>query len=173
VAPPDFELRTAILLIKARARKKDLSMNVAKLLAANITDNRKLEGVLIKLFAKAENEKQEVTEDFARSVLGEKTTSEHKKVTAEEFMRAVCDYFDIKPSALKGDKRDRPIAQPRQILMYLLRREISLPYMEIGGILGGRDHTTIIHGEAKIADMMVSNTRIREDVEKIKERVFK
>lgn len=173
IAPPDFELRTAILLIKARAKGKEMPIEIAKTLSANITDNRKLEGALIKLLATAEIRKVPITSELALEILGEKNTTEHKKTTAEEVVKTVCDYFNLKLTAIRGEKRERPVAQPRQILMYLLRRELSLPYMEIGDILGGRDHSTIIHGEEKIARLLSSSEKIREDVEKIKGRIYK
>lgn len=173
IAPPDFELRSAILLIKAKAKGKELPIDVAKILAANITDNRKMEGALIKLLATADLKKLPITKDLALEILGERSKTEHKRATAEGAMSAVCGYFDLKPTLIKGGKRDRPIARPRQILMYILRTELNLPYVEIGDILGGRDHSTIIHGEKKISRMVVESTSLREDVEKIKEKLYK
>jgi len=172
IAPPDFELRTAILLIKSKARGKEIPIEAAKILSANIADTRRLEGTLIKMLALSEMKKVPITTELAMEVLGKAPILELKKVTAEEVVAAVCTYFDLKTKNIKGEKRNRPIALPRQILMYLLRRELNLPYMEIGGILGGRDHTTIMHGEEKVANMIIKSERLRTDVEKIRQKIF-
>jgi len=85
---------------------------------------------------------------------------------------AVCSYFNCKMALIKSEKRDRPIAFPRQVLMYLLRVELRLSLSEIGEILGGRDHTTIIHGVDKITELLPMSDRLRDDIANIKQKVF-
>lgn len=170
ISPPDFELRTAILLIKSKARGKELPIETAKVLAENINDTRRLEGTLTKLMAVAQMQNRELSAAFARELLGEAPKEKNNKVSPQEMLEAVCEYFDLKPSQIKGDKRDRPIALPRQILMYLLKTELSLPHEEIGGFLGGRDHTTIMHGVEKIKKMVLESERTREDIRRVKEK---
>ena len=87
-------------------------------------------------------------------------------------MRAVALHYDLKMGQLTGPKRDRPIAVPRQILMYLLRTELKLPLMEVGRLLGGRDHTTIMHGVDKVTKLMPINEDIRVDIAGIKKKLY-
>jgi chromosomal replication initiator protein len=80
--------------------------------------------------------------------------------------------FTIKVTALKGPKRDRPIARPRQVFMYLCRTELSLTLDDIGGALGGRDHTTVLHGVETVSRELSTNERLREAVEGIKKSLW-
>lgn len=172
ISPPDFELRTAILLIKAKRAGREIPIDVAKALAANITDTRKLEGTLTKMFTISEMKKMAITPDLANEVLGSTPKTLQKSVTAKEVIDVVCNYYNLRQSVLKSDKRDRPIAEPRQILMYLLKNELKMPYMEIGGVIGGRDHTTIMYGVEKISKMLLTSDKLREDVDNIKRKLF-
>lgn len=175
ISPPDFELRTAILLIKSRQRKIDLSIEVAKFIAANIEDTRKLEGTLLRAQTEAETKKEPLSVSLLQSILGKKEGKEEaqtKKIPAEEILKAVADYFNLKVSQIRSKKRSRPICVPRQILMYLLRGEMGLTYETVGEVLGGRDHSTIIHGVDKISHEMLINERLREDVSGIRKRVW-
>jgi len=175
ISPPDFELRTAILLIKAKQRKIDLPIEMAKFIAANIEDTRKLEGTLIRGQTEAEMKKEPLSVLLFQSILGKAKGGEEtlaKKIPPEEIIKEVANYFNLKVNQLKGKKRDRPISLPRQILMYLLRGEIGLTLEAVGQILGGRDHTTIIHGVDKITHEMLINEKLREDVSGIRKKVW-
>ncbi len=171
ISPPDFELRTAILLIKAKQRGVDLPMEVAKLIATNIEDTRRLEGTLIRLISEAVTKKCPIDESLARSVLGKtKTSSRVRKTTPENALSTVASYFNLKITQLKSDKRDKPIALPRQILYYILRVELGMSLMDIGAFLGGRDHTTVMYGVKKIANLLTNDEKIHGDILGIKER---
>ena len=95
-----------------------------------------------------------------------------RRVNPQEALDSVAAYFGIKTTALKGPKRDRPIARPRQIFMYLARTELGLTHDDIGGILGGRDHTTVMHGVDTITRELSTNIRLREAVEGIKHKLW-
>ncbi len=172
ISAPDFELRTAILLIKAKQKNVDLPIEVAKLVATNIEDTRKLEGTLIRLISESALHRTPIDEVLVRSVLGKTKTllPNTQKTTPQQALDAVSTYFNLKPSQLKSDKRDKPIAVPRQILYYILRVELGLPLMDIGGFLGGRDHTTIMHGVKKVSQLLTIDEKLRGDIASIKER---
>ncbi|MCJ7740507.1 chromosomal replication initiator protein DnaA [Candidatus Microgenomates bacterium] len=174
VGPPDFELRTAILLIKSKQKNINLTMETAKLIAANIEDTRRLEGVLTRIHTEAQIRKIPIDSEMVKGILGKTVKEIPKKnsVTPSQVIDSVASYFNLKLSQLKGDKRDRMISVPRQILYYFLRIELNLPLMQVGELLGGRDHTTIMHGVKKINGLLSTDEKIKGDVMGIKNRLF-
>jgi chromosomal replication initiator protein len=174
IQQPNFELRTAILLIKAQQRKKELPMDVAQLIAGNITSTRRLEGFLVRLLTEAETKNEPLTPELASALLGQtnQTSLPRRLVKPREVMKAVADHYHLKPIQLTGPQRSKPIVVPRQILMYLLRTELKLPLMEIGRFLGDRDHTTVMHGVEKITKVLPTSEDLRVDIAGIKQRVY-
>lgn len=174
VPAPDFELRTAILLIKARQRGIDLSMDIAQLIAANIETNRKMEGFLTRLVTEAETKKIPLSIELANSLLGKNLVEkelENKAIRPKEVIETVADYFHLKASQLKGKTRVKEIVVPRQILMYILRAEMNLSLVEVGKLIGGRDHTTVMHGVDKITGLLREDEDLRVDISGIKQRL--
>ena len=159
ISPPNFELRSAIVLIKARQRGKSIPMDVAQYLAEQIDDTRRLEGALIRLLTESEIDHKPLTIEFAESVLGKTSNSNstRPRATVSDAMKLVSNQFNITLSDLKGERRTRSIAAPRQILMYLLRKELRMSFQDIGLFLGGRDHTTIIHGVDKVVHKLLKD----------------
>ncbi len=175
IAPPDFELRSAILLIKAKQRGISLPMDVAQVLAANVSSARRLEGTLIRLLTEAETKKLPLTPELAKSILGKTNGIEavpKRRVNADEVLAAVAERFNLNIANLKGPKRDRALALPRQVAMHVLRVDVELPFMEIGKNLGGRDHTTIMHGVEKISTLLSTDEKLREDIVWIKNKLW-
>ena len=174
IPPPDFELRTAILLIKTRQRKIDLPMDLAQLIAANIESTRKIEGFLTRLITESQTKNLALSAELVHSLLGKGSLSSEifkKEIKPKALFEVVADYYHLKSSQLKGQTRVKEIALPRQILMYLLRIELNLPLMEVGKILGGRDHTTIMYGVEKITNLLKENESLRVDIAGIKHRL--
>ncbi len=180
VAAPDFELRVAIANIKAGAMGLAVPPEAAQLMAANITDTRAIEGFLRRLTTEVATRKSAVTAEMVSSLLNIKNhgngvtipSKSAKRVSPQEVLDSVAAYYGLKTTALKGTKRDRPIARPRQVFMYLCRTELGLTHEDIGGSLGGRDHTTIMHGVETITRELSTNTRLREAVEGIKQKLW-
>ena len=171
---PNFELRTAILLIKAQQREVSLPMDVAQLIAGNITSTRRLEGFLMRLITETKTKNEPITPELASALLGQtnQVTVPRRLVKPREVMSAAAHHFNLKLSQLTGPRRSKPIVVPRQILMYLLRTELKLPLMEIGRLLGGRDHTTIMHGIEKITNMLSTSEELRVDIAGIKQKLY-
>lgn len=176
IAPPDFELRVAIVNIKSQALGVAVPPEAAQLIAANLTDTRAIEGILTKLTAPGVGP---ATAERVSSLLGSRAVVSNgelgkptRRVPPQEVLEAVANYYGIKPTALKGPKRDRPIARPRQIIMYLCKTELGLTLGDIGGLLGGRDHTTVMHGVDTVTHELSINSRLRGDVEGIKQRLW-
>lgn len=170
IEPPDFELRTAILLIKSAKYGFSLTPDLAKMAAEKIQDSRALEGFLLKLnsFLTAEGV-SEVTPEVIKKCLG-KNRQERETVHPDDVINAVCNYYNIKPTQLKGTKRDASLVRSRHICMFLLK-ELGLTFVEIGNLLGGRDHTTVMHGVEKISVLGSKTPSLSEDILSIKKRV--
>lgn len=175
IEPPDFALRTAILLIKARIRGVNLTIEVAKILAANIEGTRKLEGALIRLITEAQTRDVPIDEELAKKIVG-KTSSpiiSNSATTKEDFLNIVCSFYEVGVSEIKGKDRKSTLVLPRHILIYLLRKDLGLSLVKIGDFLGGRDHTTIMYAVQKIDRLLEKRPKITEDILLIKERVYK
>lgn len=168
ICPPEIETRIAIL--KAKAERDDIYLpdDVATFLASYIKTNvRELEGVLIRLQAQASLTGAEISLEMAKSELKAAIPEEGSHFTIESIQNAVAKAFHIKVQDLKGTSRARPIAMPRQIAMFLVRKYTGLGYKEIGMYFGGKDHSTVMHGCKKIEDEFESDPTIREAVESI------
>jgi len=176
IQEPGFELRTAILLIKAQQMRMDLPMKVAQAVAANVESVRKLEGILLRLNSEKETRKEPLTEELAMALLGKingEVESLGKKLSTRQVVSGVAEYYQVKISDLKGSRRLRSVALPRQIAMYLLRKELQTPLKEVGRILGGRDHSTILHGEEKIGKLLPQSEKLRIDITSIRKKLYK
>ena len=163
IESPDFELRTAILLIKAKKYGVSLNMEVAKMIAQKNQDVRGLEGVLLRVVTQAQAGNGEITEDLVSSVLSLSKDEKLNSFHPDEIIKNVCYFYKVKSTQLKSPKRDAFLVRPRQVAMYLLKKELGLTFSEIGNLLGGRDHTTIMHGVEKVENML-GKSLIREDI---------
>ena len=174
IQPPDFELRTAILLIKAQQQGIKLPMDVAQLIAGNITSTRKLEGTLTRVISESKTRKTPLTPELATAILGKTNgnTTLQKVVKPKEILSAVASHFNLKIADLTGITRPKQIAEARQIVMYLLRTELKTSLVEIGNLLGGRDHTTVMHGVNKITKVLPESEDLRVDIMGIKTKLY-
>ena len=163
----DFELRCAILLIKAKKYNLDLSIDAAKKIAEKTHDSRELEGLLLKTITVATAKGVEITSDLVESALSQRGEKEERFFRPDQIVKNICEFYKIKETLIKGPKRDQYLVKARQIAMYILKNDLSLSYVEIGNILGGRDHTTIIHGVGKI-ERLLSNKNFSEEMMGIK-----
>lgn len=173
IAPPDFELRCAITQIKAKEKGIDLTMEQVQMLAANAESARKIEGLLIKLLTEIHLKKVPISDAVVESALGKGIESplNNKRSTPGEAIEAVAKYYQVGKRLLLGESRARPIARPRQVLMYLLRTHLGIPLEEVGKVVGGRDHTTVMHAVEKITELATQDVQIREDIMSIKTKI--
>ncbi len=174
ISAPDSELKTAICLLKARKRGVELSTTVASSISSNVDNIRSLDGAIKLVISTASSENKEITPEFVSEVLKiplEQGSAGRQTLDARTILDEVCNYYGLSIKLIKGDKRDRPIAEPRQILMYLLRKQTKMTLDEVAAFLGGRDHSTIIHGEDKIEALVETNDRIKKDVSAIELRL--
>lgn len=174
IQPPDFELRTAILLIKAQQRKFNLPMDIAQLIAGNITSTRKLEGFLTRIMSETITKKEPLSAELVSAIIGKSNgiIISPRLVKPKEVISAVANHYEVKTADLLGERRLKTIVIPRQILMYFLRTELKISLVEIGRLLGNRDHSTVIHGVNKITNILPTSENLRVDIAGIKQRLY-
>ena len=167
---PDFELRCAIVQIKAEEKGLQLPTEIVHMIAGNVDTARKIEGMLIRISSEIKLKKTELNKDMVQTVLSQGTNGEERKdnFTPQDIVETVCKHYSISKRAMMGKGRSRMIARPRQILMYLLRTELQIPYEEVGRLVGGRDHSTAIHAVDKVTQLASNDVNIREDILRIK-----
>ncbi|KKQ01523.1 MAG: Chromosomal replication initiator protein DnaA [Candidatus Roizmanbacteria bacterium GW2011_GWA2_36_23] len=172
IQPPDFELRTAIVLIKAKEKKIEIDIEAAKLIAEQVADSRELEGALLSLYAKILGSKEQIDLETVASFFTQKENIKVKKISAPDVVRAVCFFYNIKPSHLKGETRASSVVLPRQVTMYLLRKELRLKFDEVAYILKRKDHTTVMHAVEKITRLLIKDPSLKQEVVGITKSLF-
>jgi len=166
IQQPTFELRTAILLIKAKASQLPLSMDMAQLIASKVDSARKIEGVIKLIRSAVEFQRRQLDAELIEDVL--KTEANHRptqlKVTPQDVLRAVANHYHVKQTALKGKRRVKSLVTARHVAMYLFKEELQLSLVEIGRWFSNRDHTTALHAVRKIEREILRDTQIQRDV---------
>jgi chromosomal replication initiator protein len=172
--PPDLETRIAILQTKAEEQKTVVPPEVLNSIARRIQKNiRELEGALNRVLAYARLTQSPLTVELAAQAMADISSDSHKRtLTSVVIMNAVATFFNISPDNLQGKRRDKTTSQARQIAMYLLREELQCSWTQIGKELGGRDHSTILHGYHKISDEANSDHGLRRDLLEIRENLY-
>lgn len=169
---PSYETRIAIIKKKARLRGLDLPDGVAEMIAEQIKTNiRELEGALTIIYATAQTTNQPITLELARQALGVQEVTISKNVTLSDIIRMVSDHFDVRITDLQSKKRSQSIALPRQVCMYLARNLTRHSLEEIGGHLGGRDHSTVVHACGKIENLYKSDADFRNRIDQLSNAV--
>jgi chromosomal replication initiator protein len=165
---PDFETRKAIVKKKLEKYDIELEEGVIDYLAKNFRDNvRELEGALLKIIAFSDMENiKKVSVDKAKEILKDLVNME-QQIKVEDILEAVLNYFNITKEELFSNSREKRIVYTRQVFTYLLRDILGLSFKSIGNILGGKDHTTIMHSYEKI-NIMLASPKVYNDIYTIK-----
>lgn len=173
ISLPDYETRMAILRKKVELDNFDIDDKVIEYIATNIKSNiRELEGALNKLIALYKLEKKTITVELAESELKDIISPDTpREVTPQLILDVVAEHFHISPEDIISSKRQSEIVLPRQIVMYLCRDTGKFSLKNIGKFLGGRDHTTIIHGADKIETEMGKSESLCSTIETIKKKI--
>ena len=163
----------AILNRKAEEKAIDVDNEILDYIASYTGDNiRELEGALNKLFAYANLEQKEITMEIAQKELENLINPDVKKeVTPQLIMEVVAEHFNISVDQIMSKSRTKDIALPRQIVMYLCKNMTSLPLESIGRLIGGRDHSTILHGVNKVKDEFDRDKDFKQTVETIQKKI--
>jgi chromosomal replication initiator protein len=165
--PPNFETRCAILKKKIEAGRIPVPDEVIEIIAKNISTNvRDLEAALTKLVAYAELVHKEINLEIAQNQLKDVfSQSKHGNVTIDNILRVVADYYKLSYNDLKGKKRTKNIAFPRQIAMYIARDITEYSTTELGFEFGGRDHTTVMHACQKIEERLKLDPNLESTIQ--------
>jgi chromosomal replication initiator protein len=151
IDPPSFETRVAIVQKKAHIRGLDITDEIAEYIANKVQANiRELEGALTNIYALAVISGEKINLELAQRALHGHIQSVSKQINISDIIEAVTKHFDVRLADLQSKKRSQSITEPRQICMYLARNLTKHSLEEIGGHLGGRDHTTVMHACSKI-----------------------
>ena len=173
IQAPDFELRSAILLIKAKEKGIEVDIEAIKIIAERVTDCRALEGSLLSIYAKVLGIKDKIDLEAVEMFFSHNGGESKKRVNPSEIIKTVCSFYNIKQSHLKGPSRAASIAFYRQITMYLLKKELGMTLREVAEILNRKDHTTALHAEQKISNLILRDQNLKKEVDTITQSLFK
>ncbi len=173
IQPPEIETRIAILRKKAAQDKLNAPDDVLEYIASKISTNiRELEGALIRVTAFASLSRQGVDLGLAEIVLKDLIpTDAAPEITGQAIMAQTASYFSLTLEDLCGTSRSRVLVNARQIAMYLCRELTDLSLPKIGQMFGGRDHTTVMHADRKIRQLMAERRSIYNQVTELTNRI--
>lgn len=166
ISSPDYETRMAILRKREELDGYRIDDEVIQYIATNIKSNiRELEGALNIVVAFGNLNKRKIDLESAKEALKNIISPDEKRViTPELIINTICEHFHISREDLTGSKRNSEIVFPRQIAMYLCREMTQTQFKEIGKIMGGKDHSTVIHGYDKIAYEVKNNENTKNTI---------
>ncbi|MEK7086849.1 MAG: chromosomal replication initiator protein DnaA, partial [Patescibacteria group bacterium] len=171
---PDYEMRLAILKIKAQENGLAIEDKIIEYVATRVQRNiRELEGVLNKVIFYQQYKNEKIDAKKLEEIVSETVQVSAKNITANEIIKTVADFFELPQNDLTDRSRKQEIVEPRQIAMYLIRDVLKLSYPHIGEKLGNRDHTTAIHSCEKINREINQNPSLNQKIMLIKERIYK
>jgi chromosomal replication initiator protein len=174
IDPPSHDTRVAIVQKKAHLRGLDISDEIAEYIAAKVQANiRELEGALTKIYAIAMTTNEPINLELAQSALKGQLKSSARHINISDIIDVVTKHFDVRLADLQSKKRSQSITEPRQICMYLARSLTRHSLEEIGGHLGGRDHTTVMHACNKIGQMEEINLQMSELLKELTRKIQK
>jgi chromosomal replication initiator protein len=174
IQPPDFETRLAILRTKAKEKNYSVDPDVLNYIAESIQSNiRELEGALNRLMVYCQLNNTKPSLDQVKNVLASVIASPKKRnITSKKIADIVSDFYNITPEDLLKQSRKKEYVYPRQIAMFLIRKELETSLPSIGEFFGGRDHTTVIHAIEKIEGLIKTKGGLKQELEIIKERMY-
>ncbi|MEZ4672328.1 MAG: chromosomal replication initiator protein DnaA [Anaerolineae bacterium] len=166
--PPEFETRVAILNMWAQERNVDLPSSAAQMIAEKARTNiRELEGVFNQVVATTQLARRPVTMDMAESALNGYRRPRYHQLTMARVLDVTAAYYRLSVTDLIGPRRTARVNQARQVAMYLAREVTFASLPQIGDTFGGRTHSTVLHSCNKVADDLLHDDLLRQDVESI------
>jgi len=173
VQPPNYETRIAILTEKCRERNCFLPEEVVNFIAKSITSNiRELEGALNRLVVFCQFNGTPATLPIAQKVLGDLVQSISRKTDSAEIIDAVCKYYGVEREEIVSKKRKKELMLPRQVAIYLMREMTAKSLPQIGAIMGGKDHSTILHSENKINSILKTDIKLKNSINEIRQNIL-
>ena len=170
---PDYEMRLAILKQKCSELKTDADNEALELIASSVNTNaRELEGILTRLVNAATLGNGYLTKDLVEKEIGVSAKREVKKLRPQQLISLVAKQFECKNKEIVGKSRRAELVRARHIAMYLLREEMGLTLQNVAQLMGGRDHTTVMHAVEKMEREIGINQEVREQVIRMKQEIY-
>jgi len=168
IEPPELETRVAILKSRAEAEGIELSDEVAYLIGSYVKSNiRELEGSLTKLAGHAAIYNVPITTELVKKVLKNYITERQRIISTEDILATVAQFYSVKPADLRSPSRKESIARARHVIMYLAREVANVSLSAIGQELGGRHHTTILHGHTLIQSSLTTDPVLKNQIDQL------
>lgn len=173
ISRPNLETRIAILESKLTERGFSMEAPAVRFIAENASQNiRELEGALNRVIAYCEFHKMPPSLENTQRILSELIENNKKTLHADDIFTVITEFYTVTKEDLFKKGRKKEIVHPRQVMMYLLRQELTLPFSAIGDLLGGRDHTTALHAFEKINTAKETSARLKEELNTLKEKLY-
>jgi chromosomal replication initiator protein len=172
IQPPDLETRVAILKMNSEYRNMRIPEEVLEYIAKQITSNiRELEGALMRVIAYASLNGVQLSKAVATKALSDVFAASESSLGPEDILKAVAEYYNLRPEEVRGAGRRKEVVIPRQIAMYLIREMTHASLPEIGQFFDGRDHTTVLYAIQKIQESLDTDPGFQQAIKAIKERL--
>jgi chromosomal replication initiator protein len=172
IQAPDLETRLAILRAKAERAGRSVPDEILDAIASRVQSNiRELEGALNRIIAFADLSGSPLTPSLVEVALADLLPS-RQNISAEKVIELVAREWQTTVDALLGRDRSQKIAEPRQVAMYLLRKETDASLPQIGEVLGGRDHTTVMYAIQKIENEIATKRDLEKRVASVKHQLY-
>jgi chromosomal replication initiator protein len=173
ISQPDLETRIAILKEKSAEKGINLEESILNFIAENITQNiRRLEGALNRIIVYKKTTNKNPSLEIVKNLLKDVITPTKVVLTPKKIIQATAEFYDLTERDLLSKTRKREIVKPRQIAMYLLRKELKSSFPAIARRFGGKDHTTVIHACEKIEKELGKNEMLAQEINLIKDRIL-
>ena len=169
---PNVQLCVDILNSKIRRDGLDIPQDVVRFIAETSNGSiRELEGVINSLLAYSVVYNCEISMELCQRVIKRTVRHEKKQPSVDEIINAVCQHFNISAEAINGPSRKRELVEARQVSMYMAQKLTKTPTTRIGKIMGGRDHSTVLHSCAKVEDRLTRDVDFRTELQAIEKSV--
>ncbi len=174
IQAPDLETRLAILRTKVKEKNYSVEPEILTFIAETIQSNiRELEGALNRLMVYCQLNNTRPTIEQVKSILVNVITPPKKRgVSAKKIIEIVSDFYNVTPEDLLKQSRKKEYVNPRQIAMYIIRKELETSLPSIGEFFGGRDHTTVIHAIDKIDRVLKERSGLKQEIDLIRDRLY-
>ena len=165
---PDQESRIAILKAKSLLSNVIIEDSILDFLAANIESNvRELEGVINAVICQTQLKNRPLTLLEVKNLV-KNSTKQKKNVSIKDVIKLVSEFYNIEEESVYDKTRKKEVVKPRQVIMYILREDLSVSFPSIGEKVGGRDHTTVIHSYEKVKEEIKTNPVLMEEITQIR-----
>jgi len=174
IQPPEYETRLAILRAKSLGNKLNIPEEIIEFISTQTQPNiRNLEGVFNRVLAWAQFRPKDLSLDSIKQIMPDiMSISDRSVITDRNVIEAVSEHFGVPKEQIRGASRKKMTVLSRQVAMYLLREETPMSLKAIGSLLGGRDHSTVLHGHDRVATLLGSDYGLKSDVRTIRKNLL-